>query len=196
MKRIPLLILLAFVVSLIISSCSKDLTYAQELQIEKTAINNYIKRKGIKVIYKFPKTFKEWNDSTVYYYNASTGLYFHLIDSGYLAYKGDTLEVKNKVVPRYKEYNLNAIADTTVNNWSTLEYPRPNSFIYDNSYIISNPSYYLSSGLSCAGFQEAVSYMKRNGSMAEIIIPSKLGFYYLNNDVTPYAYHLKILIQK
>jgi len=195
MKRIPLLILLAFVVSLITSSCSNTLSYAQELQIEKTAIKNYIKRKGINVIYKMPKTINEWGAND-YYLNVSTGLYFHLIDSGYSADKGDTLEVKNKVVPRYKEYNLNAIADTTVNNWSTLEYPRPNSFIYDNSYIISNPSYYLSSGLSCAGFQEAVSYMKRNGSMAEIIIPSKLGFYYLNNDVTPYAYHLKILIQK
>jgi hypothetical protein len=183
MKRIPLLILLAFVVSLIISSCSNTLTYAQELQLEKTAIKNYIKRKDIKVVYKLPTTFKEWGDD-VYYLNASTGLYFHLIDSGYSAYKGDTLEMKDKVVPRYKEYNLNAIADTTVNNWSTLEYPRPASFIYGNT------------SESCSGFQEAVKYMKRNGSIAEIIIPSKLGFYYLNNDVTPYAYHLKILIQK
>ncbi|MDD4992734.1 MAG: DUF4827 family protein [Paludibacter sp.] len=184
MKRIPLLILLAFVVSLIISSCSNTLTYAQELQIEKTTIKNYIKRKGIKLIYKLPKTFSEWSDSTVYYYNASTGLYFHLVDSGYSAYKGDTLELKDKVVPRYIEYSLSATPDTTVNNWSTLEYPRPSSFIYGNT------------SESCSGFQEAVSYMKRNGSIAEIIIPSKLGFYYLNNDVTPYAYHLKILIQK
>jgi hypothetical protein len=183
MKRISILISLTVILSLIISSCSSTATYAQELQLEKTTIQNYIKREGINVISSFPAKNTKWKDND--YVLTSDGLYFHLVDTGYVSYPGDTLELKDKIVARYSEFTLNVPSDTTVNSLSVLENPFPSTFVYGNT------------AQSCTGFQEAVSYMKRNGATAKLIIPSKIGFYASDtNAATPYGYTLNIKIQK
>jgi len=183
MKRISILISLTIIVSLIISSCSSTATYAQELQLERTAIQNYIKREGINVISSLPAKNTKWGDKD--YLLTSDGLYFHLVDTGYIAYKGDTLEQNDKVVARYCEFTLNVPSDTTFNSLSVLENAFPSTFHYGVT------------GESCTAFQEAVYYMKRNGSSAKLIIPSKIGFYASDTQAaTPYGYILNIKIQK
>lgn len=178
MKRISYLLFLGFLTLLISTSCSNTRTYAQLLDDEQTLISAFVKRNNIRVLTSFPAD-KKWGPND--YVKTGSGLYFHLVDSGNRTVPGDTLMLKNTVVPRYKKYTLNVVSDT-ISDWSTIDYPYPDIFVYGDMTQSSK------------AFQEAVTYMKRNDSEAKIIVPSTIG---LNADmmsVTPYGYDLKIKI--
>jgi len=182
MKRISYLFLLGFLISLVASSCSNTKTYAQLLNEQKDLIDAYIKRNNIEVVSTFP-TDTPWvkNGKDIYVLTKS-GLYFHMVNPGDLS-SMDTLVLKNLVVPRFKEYTLNVVADT-ISNWNTVDYPYPSDFVYGDLTQ------------SCKAFHEAASYMKRNESQAKIIVPSGIGFNADLLSVTPKAFDLKIKYQK
>lgn len=184
MKRISYLFFLVFLASLFASSCSSTRTYSQLLDDEKSLIDGFIIRNNIIVVSGTPTKNTVWinKDGKDIYILTPTGLYFHMINPGDLSIN-DTLELKNTVVPRFKQYTLGIPSDT-ISNWSTIDFPFPSDFVY------GNPSQ------SCKGFQEAASYMKRNDSEAKIIVPSKLGFNTEMMSVTPLGYDLKIKFQK
>ncbi|MDP4238777.1 MAG: DUF4827 family protein [Bacteroidota bacterium] len=189
MKRISYLFFLTFLASIVASSCSSTKTYAELLNEEKSLIDGFIKRNNILVVSTFP-TDTPWvkNGKEVYVLIPSSGLYFHLVnpgDSSLSKTNADTLVLKNKVVPRYKQYTLGVPSDT-ISNWNTVDFPYPTDFIYGD----------MTSTGSCTGFQEAVSYMKRNNSEAKLIVPSKIGFNADMMSVTPRGYDLKIKFQK
>jgi len=191
MKRISFLFLLAFLTLMFISSCTDSVTYAQQLKTEKATIAAYIKRHNINVISKAPR-FSAWGPND--YLLTSDGLYFHLVDSGdVITDIKDTMKItvkaNNAVIPRYKEYilddpaSLDLPGDTLITNkWSTSTYPYTDTFKY------------LDYTTSCVGFHEAVGLMRRNGAVARLIIPSKIGFN--SSDVRPFGYDLIIKIQK
>lgn len=181
MKRISFLFLISILTSIAISSCSNTVTYAQQLKAEKELIASYIRRDSINVLNSFPQKGQKWGKYD--YVLTSSGLYFHLVDSGDV--KSGAIAKYDEVIPRYKEYNLEDPSLLTKSNWSTIEYPYPGTFIYGNAATVYT------------GFQEAVSYMKYNNSVAKVIIPSKIGFYYADTSAaTPYFYDLKITIKK
>ena len=181
MKRFSFLFLISVLTSIIISSCSNTVTYAEQLKAEKELIASYIKRNNINVLKSFPQKGVKWGDND--YVKTSSGLYFHLVDSGEVNHAG--VAINDIVIPRYKEYNLEEISVLTKSNWSTIEYPHPGTFTYGSAATIYT------------GFQEAVGYMKYNNSEAKVIIPSKIGFYYADTSAaTPYFYDLKIMIKK
>ena len=175
MKRISFIIVLVFIFSLISSSCSSTLTYAQELDAEQALIKAYIKRNNINVLSSFPTGKWGAND----YVKTSSGLYFHLVDSGNTSVKGDTIMLSNTVVPRFKQYAL-AVNSDTIFNWTTIDYSQTPDFVYGNS------------SESCKAFQEAASYLMRNDAQAKLIVPSSLGFTTDQNSVTPYGYTFKM----
>jgi len=195
MKRISYLFVLGFLLSLLASSCSNTKTYAELLTDEKNLIDAYIERNNIEVVSTFP-TDAAWvikdtvkiTSNTIkitskdVYVKTTSGLYFHMVNPGDKS-STDTLELKNLVVPRFKEYTLNVVSDT-ISNWNTIDYPYPSDFIYGDLT------------LSCKAFHEAASYMKRNESEAKIIVPSKIGFNADLLTVTPMAFDLKIKFQK
>lgn len=176
MKQFLILISIAVLIAVTISSCS-DTTYAQELKQEQTLIKDYIKRNNIHVISKLPAD-NAWGEND--YYLSSTGLYFHLSNPGVGT---DTLELMNTVIPLYFQISLTENPDTT-SNWSTVDNPYPPSFIYGNS------------SESSSAFQEAASYMKKNESEARLIVPSKINFETFWKPATPTSYILRIKIQK
>jgi hypothetical protein len=180
MKRISYLLFLSFLISLISTSCSNTKTYAQQLDDEQALITAYIKRQNINVLSVLPAKDAIWGAND--YYKSGSGLYFHLIDSG-MRNDTTTLQLKNTVVPRFKQFALTINPDT-ISNWNTVDFPYPNTFIYGD----------LSQ--SCKGFQEAVSYMRKNDSQAMLIVPSTLGFQADLNSVTPYGYLIKIKFLK
>lgn len=184
MKRISYLFFLAFITSLIASSCSNTKTYAELLNDEQALIKAYIKRNNIQVVSTFPTDTPWVKNGKDIYVLTSSGLYYHLINPGD-GYKSDsdTIVLKNTVVPRFKQYTLNVISDT-VSNWNTIDYPYPSDFTYGDLTE------------ACKGFHEAVSYMKRNASEAKIIVPSKIGYNTYLMSVTPLGYDLKIKIKK
>jgi len=182
MKRISYLFFLAFLTSLLATSCSDTKTYAELLKDEKNLIEAYVKRNNIEVVSTFPANTAWRNNGKDVYVLTTSGLYFHMVNSGDLS-SNDTLMSKNIVVPRYKQYTLCVVADT-LSNWSTIDYTYPSSFTYGDLT------------LSCKAFHEAASYMKRNDSEAKIIVPSSIGFSSELNSVTPMGYDLKIKFQK
>ncbi len=181
MKRLIYFLLLSISTSFFFSSCSNTKTYAELLNDESMLIKAFIKRNNIRVLSTFPKD-SDWKAND--YVLTASGLYFHLVTPGD-SITSDTLQLKDVVVPRFKQYTLDAVSDT-ISNWSTIDYPYPSTFVYGD----------YTSTSSCSGFQEAVSYMKRNDSEAKLIIPSKLGFSTYLSSVTPLGYDLKIRIQK
>jgi len=183
MKRISYLFFLIFLASIFASSCSSTKTYSQLLNEEKDLIDGFIKRNNIIVVSGTPTKYTTWeqNGRDVYVLTAS-GLYFHMINTGDTV-PNDTLELKNTVVPRFKQYTLGIPSDT-ISNWTTIDFPYPSDFIYGDATQ------------SCSAFQEAASYLKRNNSEAKLIVPSKIGFNADMMSVTPYGYDLKIKFQK
>ena len=179
MKRISYLFFLVFLTSLLSTSCTNTKTYSELLNDEQTLIGAYIKRNNINVLSSFPAD-KKWGPND--YVKTGSGLYFHLVDSGNTSIP-DTLQLKNTVVDRYKKYTLN-IASDTISNWNTIDFPYPDEFVYGDLTQ------------SFKGFQEAVTYMKRNDSEAKIIVPSIIGIQADMMSVTPYGYYLKIKILK
>ena len=180
MKRISYLIIIAFCSTVILSSCN-DTTYAKELQNEQTLIADFIKRNNINVLSSFPTDKAYWTTHPKDYVLTTSGLYFHLTDprSG-----TDTVELKNTVVPRYIQYTLNEVSDST-SHWTTLDDGGgTNDFVYGDNTVM------------CTAFHEAVSYMKYNYSEAEIIVYSKIGFKDNWNPATPMGYKLKIKFKK
>jgi Domain of unknown function (DUF4827) len=174
------LLVLTLLTSLVITSCSNNTTYADELKTEQSLIKNYIKREHINVLSKMPAT---WAPNNNDYVLTESGLYFHLDSVGDPTV---AVEAGNTVIPRYIQYTLGEPADT-IRKRTTFEFPYPTTFVYgDNSNL----------DISCTAFQEAVSYMKNNNSYAKLIVHSKIGFKENWTPATPIAYELKIQIRK
>lgn len=177
MKQTSILISLVFFSSLLLTSCA-DTTYAKELKVEQTLIEDYIKRNNIKVLSSFP-TDKSWSSNE--YVLTASGLYFHLSNPG----EGtDSLELNNLITPRYIEYTLTEVSDT-ISHISTL---------YDGGYTMD--FVYGDYTQMCTAFHEAASYMKRNNSEAKIIVHSKIGFQTNWSPATPMGYDIKIKFKK
>lgn len=178
MKRIFYLFILVFCSSLLLNSCT-DTTYAKELQLEQALITDYIKRNNINVISDFPADNVVWGEKD--YVKTASGLYFHLSNKG-----SDTvsLQLKNRIVPRYIQYTLTEPSDTT-SHISTLD---------DGGYTMD--FVYGDYNQMCSAFHEAAKYMKHNDSEAKIIVHSKIGFKENWSPATPMAYDLTIRIQK
>ncbi len=180
MKRTNIFLHILFLSIIIIPGGCKDRdsVYSVQRKAEKKLIEEYIKRENIKVLDAFPAD-NQFADNE--FVRTESGLYFQLVDAGTGT---DTVAYNDKVIIRYKRWQLSAYSDTT-SYWTTDESAYPLTFQYG-----------ISSDASCEAWQEAVGYMKRNNSHAKLIVESKLGFSDDENSVTPYAYEIKIKIQK
>lgn len=171
MKKVFWIAFFTCIAALILSSCNSG-TYAEELKAEKALIKDYIKRNNIKVLSKFPEDSVSFADNE--YVQTASGLYFRLNQQG----TGRNVERNDRIIARYLEYTLNVHADTA-------NYYDPN--VRPEPYIFT----FMNSNTACTAFHEAVSYMKKSGAEAELIVPSKIGFY-SSTEVIAYGYKFKI----
>jgi hypothetical protein len=183
MKRISYLFFLIFLASLFASSCSSTETYAQLLDDEQALIHGFVVRNNIQLVSTFPADSIWMKNGKEIYAETSSGLYFHMVNYGDSLKSVDTLLLNNTVVPRFLQYTLGVPADT-ISNWTTVDYPYPSDFVYGDLTQ------------SCKAFQEAASYLKRNGAECKIIVPSKIGFNADMMAVIPRGYDLKIKFQR
>ena len=163
---------------IILTGCN-DNTYSDDLKEEQKLIENFIQRQGIQVVTEEPT---EWKENVYWKLPDYDNYYFHLVNAGDTA--SAELEAKDIVFLRYRQYTLNAYADT-VSCWTTLDTPNP----VELQYMISSPA-------SCSGWQIALQYLKHSGAECKIICPSKLGFSEQNSQVIPYGYDMKIKIKR
>lgn len=177
MKPIFVLFLSVLFSGWLFTSCNDDnVTFAEELAAEQNLISEFIKRQGIKVVTTMPDN---WTNEKVFY-KSPTGLYFRLTEKGDTA---TTAAAGDLIVPRYIQYTLEAKPDT-ISHLSTIDFELPYKFNYlDYSQV-------------CAGWHEAVSYMKYHNSAASILVFSRIGFSQHSRPATPIGYDLKIKIQK
>lgn len=177
MKQITIFALLMSIAFVLIG-CNNN-TYSDDLKEEQKLIENFIQRQGIQVVTEEPS---EWADNVYWKLPDYDNYYFHLVQ------RGDTtsaeLEAKDKVLLRYRQYTLDAYADT-ISYWTTLDSPNPVEL-----------QYMVSSQASCTGWQLALQYMKYSGAECKIICPSKLGFTDQNSNVIPFGYDMKIQIKR
>ena len=177
MKKISLSALLLSIVFILVG-CNNN-TYSDDLKEEQKLIEHFIQRQGIQVVTEEPT---EWKENVYWKLPDYDNYYFHLVNPGDTA--SAELEAKDKVLLRYRQYTLEAYADT-ISNWTTLDNPNP----VELQYMVSSSS-------SCTGWQIALQYMKHSDAECKIICPSKLGFSEENSSVTPYGYDLKIKIKR
>ena len=165
-------------IAFVLIGCNNN-TYSDDLKEEQKLIENFIQRQGIQVVTEEPS---EWADNVYWKLPDYDNYYFHLVQ------RGDTtsaeLEAKDKVLLRYRQYTLDAYADT-ISYWTTLDSPNPVEL-----------QYMVSSQASCTGWQLALQYMKYSGAECKIICPSKLGFTDQNSNVIPFGYDMKIQIKR
>ena len=177
MKKINLSALLLSIVFILVG-CNNN-TYSDDLKEEQKLIENFIQRQGIQVV---TEEHKEWKENVYWKLPDYDNYYFHLVNPGDTA--SAELEAKDKVLLRYRQYTLEAYADT-ISNWTTLDNPNP----VELQYMVSSSS-------SCTGWQIALQYMKHSDAECKIICPSKLGFSDQNSSVIPYGYDMKIKIKR
>lgn len=177
MKSFFVFLFCILLTGVVFTSCQDDnVTFAEELAAEQDLIADFVKRQGIKVVTTMPTS---WTNEKVYY-KTPTGLYFRLTEEGDTTTQVATGDL---IVPRYIQYTLNEKPDT-ISFLSTIDFELPNKFNYlDYTQV-------------CAGWHEAVGYMKNHNSAASIIVFSRIGFSQFSRPATPIGYDLKIKIQK
>lgn len=175
-KKINIALLLSIV--FIAVGCNQN-TYSDDLKEEEKLIENFIQRQGIQVVTEEPT---EWGENVYWKLPDYDNYYFHLVNAGDTS--SAEIEAKDKVNLRYRQYTLEAYADT-ISCWTTQDSPEP---------VVLQ--YLVASSTSCSGWQIALQYMKYSGAECKIICPSKLGFTDQNTSVIPYGYDMKIQIKR
>lgn len=176
MKPIPKTILIA-ALAVLLAACESANNYSKQLESERKQIDAWFARNGYSVQTECPAdsafVIGQW------YRIEDDGIYFcidSLGDTSRSIQNGDRLNV------RYKQSTLEPNA-LVISYWTTLDSPRP--------LIITKGS----SNNSCSGWDEAFALMRYSGTIAQIIVPSKLGFSAATSAVVPYYYKLKMTFE-
>ena len=176
---------LVFLFAIIFSACEKSTNYSAQMEQERKKIKEYVKDK--KIIYNF-----NINDicnsetaENTYYSLGEDSIYFRINEVGDTA---RPVKLYDRVQIRYIETTLDGLR--VEEYWTTLDLPRPPEVIFGDIPVSST----LGNG-NCAGWQSAIRMMRYSGTVAEIIVPSKLGIARNFSSVTPchYKFFFKIL---
>ena len=177
--RKTILCLWAMTAVMLFVACDRGSSYSRQLEQEQELIQKFIEREGITVIHEFPA------DSVfppkTFYHAAEDSIWFRLDTKG----TGDTVRKGDRLQVRYIESTLSEMPHVE-SYWTTMDLDYPVEILY-NSGISSN---------TCPGWNDAFRMMQRHGAVAEIIVPSTLGFSWATTSkaLTPYYYKLKIKI--
>lgn len=181
------------------NACSDSVTYAEMLEDEKKAINNFIKDHDIKVISQ-----KEFQDagcvtdvSRNEFVQTTSGVYMQIIDKG-SQNLGDTIRNNDMVLVRFAEYRLEKdSAETLVmSNFDVGQISQVDIFRYQKSG--TNASGIFSSGMMYYVYQSQTvpqgwlipfNYV-RDGARVKLIVPSKMGHETAMSAVKAYYYDI------
>jgi len=167
------------VVSCILFSCSQSKSLQELLQEEKKAIDRFIAMNDLVILKDYPKdgVFKEKE-----FFRTGDGLFFQVVDSG----NGTRVRLLNEVSVRF-DYNQNI--KTAVQGDSSVWVPNPYmpyTFVYGitQTYTSASSTTYYP---NCQAWVLPLSYVGE-GAVLNLIIPSALGSYMDNLNVTPVFY--------
>jgi len=175
MKKGALGIVAIMIISCFFSACSSSKSLQELLQEEQKAIDRFINENNLVILKNYPAdgVFKE-NE----YYRTTDGLFLQVVDSG----NGTRAQLLNDVTVRYDycQYVKDAASgDTTKYVFSSV---LPYSFVYGISQTYSS-----SVTPVCSAWVIPLTYVGENAVM-NMIIPSSIGSYYDNMNVSPIFY--------
>jgi hypothetical protein len=161
------------------AACSDSATYAEELSDEKDAINGFIKDNNFTVGDTIP-TVVPW--PTGYYYKTESGLYVHVVDTGYQVI--DTIPTNTVICVRFTELDMDG--EETYTNMSSSD--DAYEILYNN--VSSSTSYG-----DCLAWHEGLDYVG-DGGFIQMIVPASVGMSYYSDDVTAVYYDLRYTFWK
>jgi hypothetical protein len=213
MKRLTYLLIAIVALGGALSSCSDSKTYAEMLEDEKKAINEYIKTNGIKTISESEFEKDTLTDVSQNEYVAfSNGVYMQIVkrygDEYASLEEAPEFSNNNLILTRFVEVDImendTTLASNVCNPYEYLNlYPDGFRYTVSSSSIygqfISEPglSYYLGYGMGGlygtsvpSGWLMALQYV-RDGAHVRLIVPSKSGHDTALSSVYPYFYDIR-----
>lgn len=209
MKKLILLFFSLLAIGSLFQACDNSKTYAEMLEDEKDAVNQFIKDNGFKIISKeeFEQDTitlsKENGDSYDEFVAFSNGVYLQIVDRGSTA-KVDTFANNDYICARYVEQNI-ATRDTTCFNVFLPAFADMTQFYQEPAvfrYVVESTNIYgvfiamdycwaITYGTTAvpSGWLLALPYV-RNNAHVRMIIPSKMGHSGSSQNVIPFFYDI------
>lgn len=159
MRKIFSVVALLALLATIISSCDSNLTYANQLDAEKTAIKEFISNNNYQVVDTIPSVVP-WPDGV--FYLTESGLYVHVLDTGALV--NTAIHTNTVINVRFMETHLDGESGYT-NMYGT---GNPVELLYNN--VSSSASYG-----DCLAWHEGLDYVG-DGGRIQMIVPASLGW--------------------
>lgn len=214
MKKLLSLFIALLAIGGIFQSCDNTKTYAEMLEEERDAVNDYIKKNGIKVI-----SVEDFEQDTITdislneYVGFSNGVYMQIVKryntEAYASFDdAPAFENNNLILSRFVEVDIlsndTTYASNVLNPIQVLNL-YPDGFRYtDNGYsiygvFVSEPglAYYYGYGMGGmydssvpSGWLMALQYI-RDGAHVKMIVPSKSGHNTAQQYVYPYFYDIR-----
>jgi len=207
LRNSGMMLLAAFaLISVLLGSCKKYETYAEQKENEVNAIKSYIAKKGIKVISEsefFAKDSTTDVDENEYVLFNSSGVYMQIVHKGCGSKikNGETVKVLCRFEERYvmtdslrlTSHNLYIDKMIVTNNNGTMTA----TFINTQTQYSQMASAYNTTSVP-SGWLVPLSYIKVGRPVSEtdhvaevnIIVPHTQGHTYATQNVAPYFYHL------
>ena len=176
MKKAALGVVWIILLSCFFPSCNNSKSLQELLQEEQKAIDRFINENGFVILKNYPSdsVFKDKE-----YYRTTEGLFFHVVSPG----NGNKVQLLNDVSVRYDfcKYVKDAAAGDTT-SYPFFNYGLPYSFVYGVTQTYSGTYSPV-----CQAWVIPLSYVGEN-AVVDMIIPSSLGSYTDNTNVTPVFY--------
>lgn len=193
MKKLTLFFLFLLALGLSFQACDDTKTYAEMLEDEKKAIDDFIRKNNIKVI---TQTEFYAQDSTTNvdkneYVQLASGVYMQIVKEG-VEDKTDTIKNNDLILVRFVEYNL-LRQDTTLSNLNDPDVVDEFKYTISSTSIsgIFTQGYMLYYGTSVpAGWLVPLVYI-RNRAHVKLIVPSKMGQQDAMQSVYPCYYDIR-----
>lgn len=202
MKKLTLLLFSLVLIGLAFQSCDDSKTYAEMLEDEKNAIDDYISTHDIKVIsldelLSRKDTMTQENEYVLFKEN---GVYMNIVSRGELDDKGYAKKPKNndQILARFIEYDLVEKDTTGTSNWFSADavdvfnYIKNGTASYGQFTEGSMANFLYTSFGSVAvpaGWLLPLNYIGHKAHV-KLLIPSKMGNDYAQRNVYPYFYEI------
>ena len=186
-----------FLFAIVFSACERS-DYAALIEKERKDIQQYIK--NYTTVHTYSKSGSVFSNNVKkedvcdlvtpqeeIYSLGEDSIYFRILKVGVTT---QPVQLFDRVQVHYIESTLDSLH--VEEYWTTLDSPYPIEVIFGDIPTAGLKDYTTA---NCAGWQSAIAMMKYSETIAEFIVPSKLGLYRNNISVTPcrYKFTFKIM---
>lgn len=194
MKKLTLFFLSLLALTISFQACDNSKTYAEMLEDEKDAINDFIKDHNIKVISQsqFYAQDSTTNLDENEFVQLASGVYMQIVDKG-SDNIADTVKNNDEILVRFMEYDI-IRKDTALSNLAAVETVDAFRYTITSSsiaglFLQGYMMLYYNTAVP-AGWLVPLEYV-RDRAHVRLIVPSKMGTQNAIQAVYPYYYDIR-----